>query len=84
MRDNVLGVTAVLADGTIIKTGTRALKSAAGYDLTRLLIGSEGTLAVITEVNQGPYPLNSPVLNDVSRYIDLAGSCVALIFLVSW
>mmetsp|Transcript_30234 Transcript_30234/g.50577 ORF Transcript_30234/g.50577 Transcript_30234/m.50577 type:complete len:426 (-) Transcript_30234:1340-2617(-) len=50
MRDNVLSLTAVLPDGTIIKTGSRARKSAAGYDLTRLLIGSEGTLAIITEV----------------------------------
>ena len=49
MRENVLNVTAVLPDGTIIKTGSRARKSSAGYDLTRLLIGSEGTLAVITE-----------------------------------
>lgn len=49
MRENVLNITAVLPDGTIVKTGSRAKKSAAGYDLTRLLIGSEGTLAVITE-----------------------------------
>jgi D-lactate dehydrogenase (cytochrome) len=49
MRENVLNVTAVLADGTIIKTGSRARKSSAGYDVTRLLVGSEGTLAVITE-----------------------------------
>jgi len=50
MRENVFNVTAVLHDGTIMKTGSRARKSSAGYDLTRLLIGSEGTLAVITEV----------------------------------
>ena len=49
MRENVLNLTAVLSDGTIVKTGSRARKSSAGYDLTRLLIGSEGTLAVITE-----------------------------------
>ena len=49
MRENVLNLVAVLADGTIIKTGSRARKCSAGYDVTRLLIGSEGTLAVITE-----------------------------------
>jgi len=49
MRENVLNLTAVLSDGSIIKTGSRARKSSAGYDITRLLIGSEGTLAIITE-----------------------------------
>jgi len=74
MRENVLGLTVVLADGRVIRTGGRARKSSAGYDLTRLFIGSEGTLGVITEIQLRLYGIPEALSSAVCSFQTLKGA----------
>ena len=75
MADNVLNLTAVMADGEIVKTGSRARKTAAGYDLTHLIIGSEGTLGVITELTLRLYGVPESIVAAVCPFESLEGAC---------
>lgn len=79
MKDAVLALKVVMADGTVVTTGTRARKTAAGYDLTRLLIGSEGTLGVITEVTLRLSGLPEKIVSGVCSFGDLEGAVTAVI-----
>ena len=71
MRTVVSGLTVVLANGDIIKTGTRVKKSSAGYNLTNLFIGSEGTLGIITEVHLRLFPVPESIMSAVCHFSDL-------------
>lgn len=82
MQENVLGVKAVMPDGIIVDTSRRARKSAAGYDLTRLLVGSEGTLAVITEITVRLYGIPEAVSAGVCTFEMLEGAVNATILTI--
>ncbi|HHZ08297.1 MAG TPA: FAD-binding protein [Rhizobiales bacterium] len=82
MRENVIGVTAVMADGTLVKTGGRARKSSSGYDLTRLLVGSEGTLGVITSLTLKLYGIPQAISGGVCPFPSVDAACRAVIMTI--
>ena len=79
MRDNVLSLTAVMADGSVVTTGKRAKKSSAGYDLTRLLVGSEGTLGIITSLTLKLAGIPQAISGGVCPFPDVEQACEAVI-----
>ncbi len=79
IRENVLGLRVVLADGTIVDTGGRVRKSATGYDLTHLMIGSEGTLGIITEIQLRLHGIPELIGSAVCSFVELRGAIETVI-----
>ena len=79
MKDNILALEAVMADGQVIRTGTRAKKTSAGYDLTRLLIGSEGTLGLITELTVKLQGVPEVIAGGICSFPSVEAACNAVI-----
>lgn len=84
MRDNIINLTAVLPDGRILKTGNRARKSSAGYDLARLLIGSEGTLGIITELTLKLQGIPQAISGGVCPFPTVEDACNAVIMTIQY
>ncbi|MGR3515036.1 MAG: FAD-binding oxidoreductase [Paracoccaceae bacterium] len=82
MKDNVLALEAVLPSGEVIRTGGRARKSSAGYDLTRLLVGSEGTLGIITELTLRLYGIPEAMSSARCTFPDVESACNAVILTI--
>ncbi len=84
MKDNVVNVTAVMADGSLIRTARRAKKTSAGYDLTRLLVGSEGTLGIITELTLRLHGLPPAISAAVCSFPTVQDACNTVIATIQY
>ena len=84
MKDNVLGLEVVMANASVIRTGGRAKKSSAGYDLTRLLIGSEGTLGIITELTLKLQGIPETISGGICSFSDIEAACNAVIATIQY
>ncbi|WP_319775597.1 FAD-linked oxidase C-terminal domain-containing protein [Breoghania sp.] len=82
MKDNVLALEVVMPDGTIVRTGSRAKKSSAGYDLTRLLVGSEGTLGIITEITLRLQGIPEAISGGICPFPSVEAACNAVIMTI--